>query len=394
MKQKNYIVYHDSCLDGFLAGFITHYKAIYEGVPNIVMVALNYNDKDIEEFASKVNATDTLTVVDFSFNNAIIDSLITKGVQVTIVDHHKAFIENFFGDSYINKNFINSKDSYHLWSMCDCDNFSLFSNLVNSKNNDFYKLAIYSSYNDYKEKDIKNKRSGAGLCLELLKDDKDFIKFFTTFAGKDIFEIINIAQTYDLWLHDGKPFTPASYLSSWFYSWYNKQKTLRDKMAKEPEYSNDLFIKLKNLFINIDIKTKIKEGYLIVSEKVNKIEEICKQAYRVELHEKAGINSKTIKVGFIDSDDVNKLGLSLCGSVLLKNFNYDVAIMRSVSNKETQTYSLRSNKQALDVDLTLFINNLVKAGVAVSGGGHKNAAGITFAKLPNNEDNFFKPFEN
>ena len=71
MKQKNYIVYHDSCLDGFLAGFITHYKAIYEGVPNIVMVALNYNDKDIEEFASKVNATDTLTVVDFSFNNAI-----------------------------------------------------------------------------------------------------------------------------------------------------------------------------------------------------------------------------------------------------------------------------------------------------------------------------------
>ncbi len=392
MKQTNYIVYHDSCLDGFLAGFITHYKALYDGIPNIVMVPLNYKESSVEAFANKVNSNDTLTIVDFSFNNKLIDELVTRGVQVTIVDHHKAFIENFFGESYIDKNFINNKKSYHLWSMCDCDNFSLFSNLVSNKTTNFYDLAVYSSYNDYKEKENQHKRSGAGLCLELLQHDKEFIKFLTTFAKEEIFDIINIAQQYDLWLHDGKPLTLANYLALWFYGWYDKQKVLRDKIINEPQNSNDHFIELKNLFISIPLETKIEEGANIYKERKEKIDELCIKAQRVIINPLSGIDSEKIKVGFIDSEEVAKLGISMTGSNLLKTFNYDVAIMVAITTKETITYSLRSDKERLDVDLTQLINNLVKANVAVSGGGHKNSAGITFVRLPNSHDNFFTPY--
>jgi carbamoylphosphate synthase small subunit len=96
VKQKNYIVYHDSCLDGFLAGFITHYKALYDGISNIVMVPLNYKESSVEAFANKVNSIDTLTIVDFSFNNKLIDELVTRGVQVSIVDHQYNFHQRSF----------------------------------------------------------------------------------------------------------------------------------------------------------------------------------------------------------------------------------------------------------------------------------------------------------
>jgi single-stranded DNA-specific DHH superfamily exonuclease len=186
----------------------------------------------------------------------------------------------------------------------------------------------------------------------------------------------------------------ANYLALWFYDWYDKQKVLRDKIINEPQNSNYYFIQLKALFVITPLETKISQGANIYNERKEKIDELCIKAQRVIINPLSGINSEKIKVGFINSEEVSKLGISMTGSNLLKRFNYDVAIMIAITTEETITYSLRSDKERLDVDLTLFINNLVKAGVAVSGGGHKNAAGITFAKLPNNENNFFKPFEN
>lgn len=375
--KKNFIAYHDNCLDGFMAAFITHYKAIYDGLSNVVMLPINYNNKvPIELF----NNGDSLIVVDFSFKNKDINAIVDKGVNVVIVDHHKTFIEEYFGQYFIKNNLLNPDKYYHLWSLCDCDDFSLFSKKINENKNHKDELAIYVAYNDFETKPKHNKLSGAGLCYSLLKDDKNFISFIKTFARQEIIETITIAQDYDLWNHDGKPKTLSSYLASWFYDWYKQNKDLRKQLIENPDKSNDIFITLKNLFINTPLKDKLELGKEIVSNKLNEINELCANVSPVVFNKAAQIEDGTIKVGFIPGDRPAALSISLTGSILLQDYGYDVAIMEAFSGEKEITYSMRSDKDKKNVDLTVIIERLIKANVAISGGGHTNAAGITISR--------------
>ena len=147
------------------------------------------------------------------------------------------------------------------------------------------------------------------MCVGRLPFTMSIFKFLTTFAKEEIFDTINIAQQYDLWLHDGKPLTLANYLALWFYDWYDKQKVLRDKIINEPQNSNYYFIQLKALFVITPLETKISQGANIYNERKEKIDELCIKAQRVIINPLSGINSEKIKVGFINSEEVSKLGL-------------------------------------------------------------------------------------
>ena len=62
MKKRTVIGYHDNCMDGFVAGMIAHTKAIYDGMPNIQMIPVNYNEAPF-----RVYPNDDVILVDFCF---------------------------------------------------------------------------------------------------------------------------------------------------------------------------------------------------------------------------------------------------------------------------------------------------------------------------------------
>lgn len=150
---------------------------------------------------------------------------------------------------------------------------------------------------------------------------------------------------------------------------------------------------LKTLFNMISFEDKIKKGKKLVEDKVYLIRKLCEKAIEV----RSTVIDKDIKVGFIPGEDPAKLGISMTGSTLVKEFGYDVAIMEAKVGKDTIVYSLRSDKNAKNVDVSAICQKLKDLGIAITGGGHRNAAGVTLpydplnAELTDKSDKFFNP---
>ena len=387
MKQNNYIIYHDSCMDGFIAGMLTHYKAIYDGIPgdSIIMFPSQYGGS----IPTDIKSGDNVTIVDFSYPKEELLELVKNNVNVTVVDHHKSFIETF------EESLTEESKALPYFEVCSCpngDKHSLFTDKI-EEDNQKGKIVFYLSNNEDAKKPSLYKRSGAGLCADLLQNNTQFTEFLKSFARKDIIEIIRLAQQYDLWLHNGETHHDCTYLSFWFYDWYKEVEAIRKRLLTNPSQSNNDFIMLKTLFNMISFEDKIKKGKKLVEDKVYLIRKLCEKAIEV----RSTVIDKDIKVGFIPGDDPAKLGISMTGSTLVKEFGYDVAIMEAKVGKDTIVYSLRSNQNAKNVDVSAICQKMKDLGIAITGGGHRNAAGVTLpydplnAKLTDKSGKFFIP---
>lgn len=338
-QTKTFIAFHDPCLDGFLSGLLMldfikqrakHNKS--DEVDNLVITPVNYNNEPIP-----AEKGDTILLVDFSYPVEVLEWYIESGVEVIIFDHHKTFIESFTNWKYSGKSKVQGK----------------------------------LAYND-KIKDVEDKRSGAGLVLESV------MRFPHTFAnlewlGMDVLKTIMLAESYDLWLHDGDHSRDETYLSFWFKDWRKKNKETFDKLKEDERHSAKLFSDLCDDFVSSLLEDKLKHGKTIVEPICESIRELVKDAVLVKLLED---HPKGVNIGFIPGEKPGKLDISLTGSILVKECGYDVALMEAINKDGKIVYSLRSNQFGKNVNVGEISAKLKEKGLALNGGGHHNAAGF------------------
>ncbi len=365
---KNYLVFHDNCMDGFLAASVMLHNLIdtadsfknkIDSMSSIVVVAANYSDKPIE-----VEAGDNVYLVDFCYPVQVIEEFLLKGANVGIYDHHDTSINALLSASSIRSEIEwMVQENVPLRAKTDNTlNYSqLFGHLVAAKG-----------------KTETEKKSGAGIVYDVYKENfkNGTILFRTNQLGENIEQHIHLAQIHDLWLHDGAHNHPATFLAFYFKEWRSNNKEEFKKLRTVGVNSLSLFVKLKESYFNTSIAEKLNEGQKLVKVNVKAICEVCKTAKEVTL---VDFHPEGMRVGFIDQD-VTKLGISMAGSILVKEYGYDVAIITAVEDDEKTVYSLRSDQHGKDFDVAKLCTDFFESKKAITGGGHRNAAGVTFKK--------------
>lgn len=379
---RTLIFYHDGCLDGFVAGMIAHTKAIYDGMSNIRMVPINYNEGNIPH----VSAHDNVIMVDFCMEPHEIEKLRKSGANVTIVDHHETQIDKIYKASFGK---FGMQATHNISYSCDCrdagNNF--FSKLVDPG---YLAGGEYRAFlSDNREIPPIQRNCGTSMVYNLAIRTPGFQDFMKTFLSVqrpgtnpnyDLTRLVELVRTHDLWLHDGLPNHDASYLALWFKQFMRDNKELRD-MYKEPRYNSfDIFAQLKARFLLVSLAEKLAIGKKISQPMEQHSRTLCAGAVELGVvATKCLAAMPGTRVGFIPGD-FTKANISMTGSILVKESGFDVAIMVALSDDDTVTFSMRSDQFGKNVNIGKFADNLKKQGIALKGGGHRNAAGFTIAK--------------
>lgn len=377
--RRTIIMYHDNCLDGFVAGMVAHTKAIYDGMPNIRMMPVNYNDGKLPN----ANVHDEVIMVDFCLDPEEIQKLRKRGANVTIVDHHETQIKELYKAQFGK---VGSQAHHNISYSCDCRDVGshFFSKLVEK---DYLAGGEYRAFlSDNRAASPGIKECGASMTFNLAYKDMEFFRFLESYltvsrngskSSYDIKRTVDLVRTHDLWLHDGKHDHEASHLAMWFKQFMRDNKELRE-MYKEPRYNSfDIFAQLKARFLLIPLEEKLSIGKKLTEIEVQKARLYCKDVQVLAMP-----NFKTppgTLFGLIPGDFSGR-NISMTGSILVKEFGFDVAFMKALETETAFTFSLRSDQFGKNIDVGDFCAKLVKAGIAVKGGGHRNAAGFTIEK--------------
>lgn len=377
MSRRTIILYHDNCLDGFVAAMLAHTKAIYDGRPNLRMYPVNYNQPPI--FACP---GDDLIIVDFSYDPAVIEDYRNRGVNVTIVDHHETQIDKL-NDAKFGKH--TSSFAEGVKFSCDCrPGGNFFSKLIPESR---VMGGEYRSYlADNRGVNKRDKECGASLVYEICKRVDGFQEFMTKFMtyyrpdGKNANELrhlLILTRIHDLWLHDGDIEHPATHLATWFKEFSGMHREARQDMKKYPFISAETFSKMKAAFQVVPLEEKLIIGKKLIDIMMIEINKRCSLALTVKAP--AVPSSHGMKIGLIPGEFKN-MNISTCGSTLVKKYGFDVAVMIVDINEQAITYSLRSDQNGNNYNLAEFTGELVRLGLATKGGGHRNAAGLTVPK--------------
>lgn len=392
--KHNYIVYHDSCLDGFISGMIAFYKATFFGVQNLVMVPANYSDKPVN-----VENAESITLVDFSYPMDVLTKYIENGVDVTVVDHHKTFIDSFleFDKSAQPEIVLNTSypqpDPEHVLKYHPVHGRRLFTNMtigseVGVKQT---KLELYLNNNEVGDKNSEFVHSGASLCFHIVttKDmPPEFKDWMEDQTNGEMEKTVRLARFHDLWLHKGDEMSHAYRLSHWFKKFHKDNRELIDRMKKDLSGSNAFFGALVEKFNSVSLATKLEEARVELETINEKLEALANSDAIQPVYIKHGHHPEGEKVCYVNSPDVRSLGISIVGSYMTRKKGWDVAIMDAVVDDDQHVYSLRSNEEGSDVDVSKICSGFKNDGYALTGGGHTNAAGVAFAKAK--KDEFFR----
>lgn len=389
--KSNYLVYHDSCLDGFLSGMVAYYKAKFFGVKNLVVLPANYADTPV-----KPNNVESVTLVDFSYPMDILTELAFNGIHVTVVDHHKTFIDSFlqYDDSIQHKSSMVSsypeRKQDHILKYHPVNGRPLFADVsVMNRNGRDTKFEFYLNNNEVKDKNSEYVHSGASLCFHIATSETtgEGVKQLLLDKTKgEITELIRLARIHDLWIHKGDEMSDAYALSHWFKKFHKANRDLIDEMKEFPDLSSAIFEQLLEKFNADTLAFKIKEAKEEL-ESINEKLEALATSDAVKDVQLNHYHPDGAKICYVDSDEVRSLGISIVGSYMTRKKGWDVAIMNAFTDEEKHVYSLRSNESTTNVDVATICNNYFKDEKAVSGGGHTNAAGVAFAK--EKKDTFF-----
>ena len=92
---KYLIAYHDNCMDGYSAAYVTHRALLEKSVSpkNITLLPVTYGKLD--RFAETLLTVDIVFVVDFSLPIGLMKSIEAQApeVDITIIDHHKTALD-------------------------------------------------------------------------------------------------------------------------------------------------------------------------------------------------------------------------------------------------------------------------------------------------------------
>ena len=394
--KTNYLVYHDSCLDGFLSGMIAYYKAKFMGVQNLVVTPANYSDTPIE-----AENTESILLVDFSYPMPVLTGYVDKGIHVTVVDHHKTFIDSFlkFDESIQHPSLLAKqwpkRDAEHYMTYHPVSGRPLFRNMeINPDEDKFTNFSFFLNNNEVKDKNSEYVHSGASLCFQIATSESMGTAIKELLVEKtngDIYETIRLARFHDLWLHKGDEKSDAYALSHWFKKFHKANRDFIDGMKKSPDKSAAIFEELLDAFNTTSLFDKIKDGEEDLAVLAEKLEALSKtdvvKEVKLTLHHPEGA-----RICYVQGEDAKRLGISIVGSFMVTKKGWDVAIMDAVENDEKHVYSLRSNEQGSNVDVSAICQAFFKEGLALTGGGHTNAAGVGFSK--DKRDTFFTIIEN
>lgn len=382
---RNIILYHDNCMDGFVAGMIAHTKAIYDGLSNIVMVPVNYNE--VEFHAER---GDNVVMVDFCLEPEHIALLRLQGVHVTVVDHHETQIAAL---ALANFGEYGSQADHNISYTCDCHerNSHFFSKLLLEQPESNRIRGDYRAFlSDNRDQSPQRKECGASMSFALAGKDEDFYKFMLTYLtvkrpgtglNYELNRTIDLVRTHDLWLHDGKPDHDANYLALWFKHFYRQQKEQVKLMKERPSLSFKIFAQIKALWLLTPLVEKLEFGEQLANRMIAESRLMCASAFEVQVNSPEWRQNPDVRVGFIPGD-FKTANISMTGSILVKEYCYDVAVMFAINNAEdsTVTLSWRTDQYGKNIDAGGFCAELVKNGHAIKGGGHRNAAGCTLTR--------------
>lgn len=401
-EKKNYIVYHDSCLDGFLSGMIAYYKAVFYGVKNLVILPMNYSDN-----RDSIVDAETITLVDFSWPMSVLSDLVQSGVDVAVVDHHKAFIEEFLQYNetaqFLQKPveglkpiddplFIASSDNSHYMRYHPASMKPLFTRME-FYHNTFQRpsvLEFFLNNNEVKDKHSEFVHSGSSLCFHVTTTgggaSESFKAFMLDETNGQLPETVRLGRYHDLWLHKGDEMSESYALSHWFKKFHKEHRDMIEQMKKEPNNSAELFGEMVKKFNSVLLAEKLTQAWEELKTLNDKLEVLASSdaVKEVKLHH---YHPEGARICYVDSEDAKRLGISIVGSYLVRKKDWDVCIMDAVIDDEKHVYSLRSNGEGKDVDISEICSGYYKDGLALTGGGHKNAAGVAFTK--DKKDHFF-----
>lgn len=365
-----FILFHDNCMDGFISGKSAYKAAVYSAHKNIVVVPVNYGD-------TPVTATkgDVITMVDFCYPVDAIEDYLAAGVSVNVIDHHETSIDRIAASPLGKDAVFNDHYKVTTYGKCCEPNGNIFSNLLDptTKRGNFFCVAA-----DNRNLEPADKKAGAQLTHHY------------TYSGGAAFDKEEadyereLANEHDLWLHDGDPNHDAMQLSYWFKQWSDRNKYQRELMLRHPEESAIIMDGLIRSFDADDVAYKLLMGAALADEADRQISTICLGAKPVTF--KIPGLDPDIKVGLIE-EDLRDLGASLTGSKLVKHFGYDVALMRLKKKEKGTVYSMRSDQFGKNVNVAAIASAVFDARLAVSGGGHRNAAGMVIDDA--NQDQVF-----
>ena len=128
---KNYILFHDNCMDGWYSGVMAFLKAKYDGNREVVPLAVQYGQDP-----AVASSGDLVTIVDFSYKADVIDAYVDSGVNVCLIDHHETAIIDLINNSKVVNEVFPSMDHGDIKEDNDIiitnthdDDFSSFSSL-------------------------------------------------------------------------------------------------------------------------------------------------------------------------------------------------------------------------------------------------------------------------
>jgi oligoribonuclease NrnB/cAMP/cGMP phosphodiesterase (DHH superfamily) len=369
-KKTIYVVYHNQCLDGFMSALLWHYGhgQQYSDDNNIIMVPSNYGDVIVP-----AKNGDLVVILDFSYPMELIRKFVKDGISVTMIDHHDSVIDGYT-EELIKANGILFGGSR--------GRISFFGMVLPVVQESYCAISLA----DNRCCPINERKSAAGMVLDIysesIRNRKEDLQLET--LGELIFTT-KLAERHDTWQHDGDRDDLASYLSAWFYHWIKQEIDTVQSLKAKPEESYAKFVELVDKFMAIPLLDKLSQGKRIVMDDFHDV------VYMVSQHKRdCHYNATSSYVAIVTlPDNVRARNISMMGSYLCKEQGYDIALMIfRLENTDNYVVSMRSDQNKQNVDVSAIATLCKTLGIAFTGGGHRNAAGMTVHK-----DNLPKLFD-
>lgn len=358
----NYLLFADKSLDGFVTAMMLHYKAIYDGYPNIRIAPYT---RALQ--LPKIEYGDRLMFVSVSPTPTMIEELIHRiGVKVVVLDHHTVFNDEMGYDflDWHNLPYFFVQDGAETDLFCKPDP---------EKNPGKIGTRFYFTNNDVQNKPASMKRSSVGIALDLFKkNDPDFVSFLNTFFCKELMRLVTLTQNHELWVHDNNPKSEAYLLNQWFKNWILDKDYLFEEMKKYPEKSHDIFIQLKSDFFVLRLDEKIRLGKNMLARTRTKIDRLANSPKSVQVSI-CPYGAPDMAVCYVTSLDITDLSPGVVGNDLVKNHGWDVAILDGGVERNDRVYYMYSNPDGADIDVLAIADKLLRDGLIDRRIGRSNA---------------------
>lgn len=345
-KLKVTCIFHKGCMDGWMSA-LPIWLAYHE-IAEMKFIPAHYSDAP-----PVVDEDDYVFIVDFSYKPDVIANWFTGNAEVFLLDHHQNAIAALIKSPLMA---MENKFGQKVFQSASLPKFTAF-----------------LAFNEIRAKKLQ--QSGSGLAVEFLATYKDSIQAssVSNLIWEEVLATIAIAQSYDLWHHDGEEMHQNTFLSMFFRNWEKTNREKFNRMQSHPQESHALMMELVADWQLQNLEAKLDYGKSVTIEHGIKCRALCETAYEVKLPV-TGHNDA--KIGFIPGEKLD-VSVSTLGSIAVREFGWDVMVMIAAVKDNNCILTLRSNENAKSVDVANIAEQIGEGLYGLTGGGHRNAAGCT-----------------